>query len=364
VPSSEIAQFSEHLKRVSPSSVIETVPQKRGAHVDNVPVSLKNPRIIRPFQSFVINYGRPYYVEIDPTFLLAITFPFLFGAMFGDAGQGLILILLGVLLSSRKVKALKGMAGLGGIIIACGVSAAIFGVLYGSVFGFEDILPALVFRPINNPLTTLAFAIGIWVVILSIGYLVNILNKWNTKETGELLFGSHGLAGLVLYWSLIGLALEVMLGKHPIPLGVFGLLALLAALTVMFSETFIQLIEGHRPELEGGVAIYVFRSFFELFEVLISMLSNSISFVRVGAFAVAHAGLTTVFFILAGLVSANHGFGYWAMLVIGNIFIIGFEGLIVGIQTMRLNYYEFFSRFFGGGGMQYEPLTLQPEVNE
>jgi V/A-type H+-transporting ATPase subunit I len=364
VPSSQIEQFSEQMKKVAPNIVTETVAQKRGMHAENVPVALKNPRLIRPFQEFVTNYGRPLYGEVDPTFLLAITFPFLFGAMFGDLGQGVILTLLGLLLSSRKVKALKSMSALGGIVIACGIFAMIFGVLYGSVFGFEDKIPALIFRPMDNPLTTLAVAIAIGVVILSIGYLINILNKWTSKEMGELLFGSHGLSGLVLYWSLIGLALEVMLGKHPIPFVVFGIMALLAAVGVMFSESLIHLIEGHQPLIEGGVAIYAFRSVFELFEVLISMLSNTISYVRVGAFAVAHVGLESVFFILAGLISASHGAGYWITLIIGNIFIIGFEGMIVGIQTMRLSYYEFFNRFFAAGGMRYEPLTLQPETTE
>jgi len=95
----------------------------------------------------------------------------------------------------------------------------------------------------------------------------------------------------------------------------------------------------------------------ELFEKLISLFSNSMSYVRVGAFAVAHAGLSGAFFVLAELVDGSRGLGYWIVLVIGNIFIIGFEGLIVGIQTMRLHYYEFFSKFFTGGGAPYEPLT-------
>ena len=116
--------------------------------------------------------------------------------------------------------------------------------------------------------------------------------------------------------------------------------------------------------IEDGLATYIPRSFFELFETLISYFSNSISYVRMGAFAVAHGGLSAVFFILAELVGPGQGIGYWIMLLIGNLFIIGFEAMIVGIQTMRLEYYEFFSKFFTGGGIRFEPLTLQPSAEE
>jgi V/A-type H+-transporting ATPase subunit I len=123
-------------------------------------------------------------------------------------------------------------------------------------------------------------------------------------------------------------------------------------------------MEGHRPIVEGGIGTYAIQGFFELFETLISFLSNSLSYVRVGAFAVAHAGLSAMVFILADLVGPSRGAGYWIAIVVGNLFIVGFEGLIVGIQTMRLEYYEFFSKFFTGGGRPYKPLTLLPGADE
>ena len=359
VPSARVADFSLRLREVCKEISIETFSFKRGDHAQNVPVSLKNPRILRPFQLFVTNYSDPRYEEVDPTFLLVIAFPFLFGAMFGDAGQGILLALLGLLLSSGKVKMLNALSSLGGIITACGVSATIFGFLYGSIFGFEEVLHAIVFRPMEDPLEAMAFAIASGVILLSIGYLVNMVNAWTTREWGELLFHPHGIAGLVLYWSLVGLAIEVILGKYLIPPIAFGFLALVTGLAVMFSELLSFLIEGKQPEFEGGMVTYIFRSFFELFEVLISLLSNSISFVRVGAFSIAHVGLITVVFIMAELISPGHGTGYWLAVVLGNLFVVGFEGIIVGIQSLRLTYYEFFSKFFNGGGLRYEPLTLQ-----
>jgi len=128
----------------------------------------------------------------------------------------------------------------------------------------------------------------------------------------------------------------------------------------MFSELLKHLVEGHRPLIDGGIGLYLFQAAVELFENLISLLSNTLSYVRVGAFAVAHAGLSSAIFILAALVSPTHGIGYLIVAVLGNLFIAGFEGLIVGIQTLRLEYYEFFGKFFTGGGMSYEPLNPLP----
>ena len=172
-----------------------------------------------------------------------------------------------------------------------------------------------------------------------------------------------GVAGLVLYWSLLGLAVTSLGGssllpdvKLGIPAVVFVIPAALAAGVVMFSEVFEHLIEGHRPLIEDGIGTYALQAFFELFETLISFLSNSLSYVRVGAFAVAHGVLSTAFFLLGDLVGPQYSIGWWIMVLIGNVFIVGFEGLIVGIQTMRLKYYEFFSKFFTGGGARFEPL--------
>jgi V/A-type H+-transporting ATPase subunit I len=361
VPSSGVEDFSRRVKEVSKNILVESSPHKRSDPKQNVPVALSNPRLIRSFQGLVTNYARPLYQEVDPTFLMAIAFPFLFGAMFGDIGQGVLLALLGLLLASQKVKALGSMSGLGGVIAGCGLAAAVFGLLYGSIFGFEDILRPLIFRPTDNILQTLSLAIAIGVVLLSVGFLLNILNAWTSKDWGQLLFESKSIAGLVLYWSLVGLALEVITSHYLIPPVGFGIIALLTGLIVMFSETLKRLVERHRPLFEGGFPIYALQASLELFETLISLLSNSISFVRVGAFAVAHVGLTSVIFIMAGLISPSHGIGYWSVIALGNLFIIGFEGIIVGIQTMRLSYYELFSKFFKGGGVLYEPLTLLPK---
>jgi V/A-type H+/Na+-transporting ATPase subunit I len=368
VPTSKLEALTQQLKQISGNIVIEATPSlQRGSMTHSVPVALENTGMFGAFQTLVTTYARPRYEEIDPTVLMTITFPLLFGAMFGDVGHGLLLVLLGWLLSSKRVEALKGISALGSIVLACGAVAMIFGFLYGSLFGseafFHDLFGfgALWLEPLHEINQILAVSIGAGVVILSLGFLLNIYNAWRAREWGRLLFDHHGVAGLLLYWSLLGIGASALLPAFPVPTLVFVILAIVASLMVMFSEVFKHLLEGHRPLVEDGIFTYLIQAGVELFETLISSLSNSVSYVRVGAFAVAHGGLSSVIFILAELMGGGEGvfsvIVYWLIVVVGNLFIVGFEGLIVGIQTMRLEYYEFFSKFFEGGGMSYEPLT-------
>jgi V/A-type H+-transporting ATPase subunit I len=214
-------------------------------------------------------------------------------------------------------------------------------------------------HPIENILTILVVAVGAGVVLLTVGFLIGIFNAVVSRDWAHLVFGHNGIAGFLLYWSLLGLggSLAKIVPASPV---VFAFLAAAAGLAIMFSEILIHLVEGERPLIDGGIGTYAIQAPVELFEAVISLLSNSLSYVRVGAFAVAHGGLSSAIFILARLVGPEFGVGYWAVVAIGNVFIVGFEGLIVGIQTMRLSYYELFSKFFTGGGMRFEPITLSP----
>lgn len=372
VQSDDMESLTQRLKTASKEILIETLPTTRSGFNSNVPVAMQNSKFLKPFQMLVNTYSRPRYGELDPTWFIVFMFPFLFGAMFGDIGQGLVLALLGYLMASKKVKALSGLSGLGGVVALCGASATLFGFLYGSIFGFEEDvhifgmkLEPLWISPIHHIMDVLMVAVGAGVVLLILAYLIGIFNYTVSKERGHLLFGHNGIAGFVLYLSLLGFG-GASFGVLPVSPTVFLALAIFAGIGVLFSEVFIHLVEGHRPLIDGGIGTYLIQAGVELFEVIISMLSNTLSYVRVGAFAVAHGGLSQAIFILARLAGGGEdgGFGYWITIILGNLFIIGFEGLIVGIQTMRLSYYEFFSKFFTGGGMRFEPLTLKPVQEE
>ncbi|HEU4744694.1 MAG TPA: V-type ATPase 116kDa subunit family protein [Anaerolineales bacterium] len=380
VPTENLEFLTQRLKQASPEILIETIPTERSGHHSNVPVALTSNRWLRPIQMLVTTYGRPSYGELDPTWLMAITFPLLFGAMFGDLGQGLVLLLAGLLIDRGII--MKGMQSLGLLIAYCGASAAIFGYLYGSIFLFEGHLieeylgfhfEAPWISPINEILPVLSLAIDAGIVILLLSFLLGIFNNIRARDWPHLVFGHTGIVMLLFYIAFLALLgsflgttalapkLAVAIGSLPLP---WTLLAVVFGIGVMFSGAFRNAMEGHRAvegSGVGGCLMFGVQSFMDLFESVISLLSNTLSFVRVGAFAVAHGGLSLAILSLAG---EEPDLGFWITIIIGNLFIIGFEGLIVGIQTMRLHYYEILGKFFHGGGMRFEPLTLTPRKED
>ena len=382
VPTANLEFLTQRLKQASPEVLIEAIPTERSGHHSNVPVALTNNRWLRPIQMLVNQYGRPSYGELDPTALMAITFPLLYGAMFGDIGQGLVLLILGLLMHNRIF--LAGMQSLGLLIAYCGASAAVFGVLYGSIFGFEGHyvedylgfhLEPVWLSPIEpeNILTVLGVAIDAGIIILIFAFLLSMFNNIRSRDWPHLVFGHTGIVMFIFYIAFLALLgsflgttaiaprIAVAINSLPLP---WTLIAIVFGLLVMFSGALRNSMEGHRA-MEGsgvgGCMMFFVQSFMDLFESVISLLSNTLSFVRVGAFAVAHGGLSLAIFALAG---EEPDLGFWITILLGNLFIIGFEGLIVGIQTMRLHYYEILGKFFHGGGMRFEPLTLTPRKED
>ncbi len=360
VPTSQVEHLRAHLLGISEDVIVEVSPPRPEEGAEIPAVLPERPHFLDAFHGLVTNYGYPRYAELDPTPIMALTFPLVFGIMFGDVGHGLLLAFLGWLISSRKVNALHGMASLGPIVVACGISSMLFGFLYGSIFGFEDLLPAIWLRPLEDIMGILIATVAIGVGILSLGIVYNILNALMARDWGELLFGHQGLIGLIFYWALLGLAASAFAGELPVSSGIFVILAAATGLVVTFSEPLERLVNGVRPLVEDELGTYLMQALFELFETVISLLSNTLSYVRMGAFAVAHGALSLVIFILAELISPSRGIGYWLVVLLGNLFIIGFEGIIVSIQTLRLEYYEFFSKFFKGNGEPHHPFTLVP----
>jgi V/A-type H+-transporting ATPase subunit I len=380
VPTSDLENLTMRLKQASAEILIEAIPTSRSGHHSGVPIALTTNKWLKPFQDIIITYGRPSYGEFDPTILVALSFPILYGAMFGDLGQGLILMLAGFL-AHNKI-ALKGLQSLGLLFVYCGASAAVFGSLYGSIFGFEGhhIEEYLHFRfepvwfsPLENITGILSIAMDVGIVILIFSFLLSLFNNIRSRDWAHFWFGHTGIVALIFYISFLSLIATAKLGDvgpklataiHSIPLP-WTAIAGIFALGVMFSGFFRNVVEGHRPLIEGkgfgGFLMFLLQSVMDIFEAVISMLSNTLSFMRIGAFAVAHGGLSLAIFSLAG---EKPTIGFWITILIGNIVIIGLEGLIVYIQTMRLHYYEIFGKFFHGGGMRFEPLVLNPSLEE
>ena len=319
------------------------------------PTKMKNPWLFKPFEMFIQMYGLPAYNEIDPTVLIGITYSFLFGFMFGDAGQGLCLLAGGFLLYRAKKMSLAA------IISCCGFFSTIFGLLFGSIFGFEEIIEPLWLRPAQamtnlpfigklNTVFIVAVAMGMGIILLTM--ILNIINAYKAHEPVESWFDTNGIAGFVFYASLVITVILYMTGKSLPATFVLAVMFLIPLALIFLKEPLTAVVEKKAERIEGGKGMFVVQGFFEMFEVLLSYFSNTLSFVRVGAFAVSHAAMMEVVLMLAGVESGNPN---WLVVVLGNLFVCGMEGLIVGIQVLRLEYYELFSRFYRGTGRPFKP---------
>lgn len=328
------------------------------------PTKLKNPRLFKPLEMVVRMYGLPSYNEIDPTVFVGLTYACIFGAMFGDVGQGLCLLIGGGLLwHFRKLD-------LAAIISRAGFFSTIFGFLYGSFFGFEDVLPALWLKPTES-MTTLPFigrlntafavavAFGMFLILTSM--ILHIVNAVKAKDTENTWFDANGLAGFVFYAAVTAVLFLFMTG-NPLPAGaVLTVMFVIPLVLVAMKEPLTRLVEHKKEALPAGKAMFFAQTFFEMFEVLLSYFSNTLSFIRIGAFAVSHAAMMQVVLMLAG--AENGGSPNWLIVILGNLFVSGMEGLIVGIQVLRLEYYEMFSRFYKGNGREFQPLARKKIQN-
>ena len=321
------------------------------------PTKLKNPKLFKPFEMYIKMYGLPAYNEIDPTWFVAITYSFIFGAMFGDVGQGLVLFLGGLVLYRTK------HMDLAGIISCAGVFSVFFGFMYGSFFGFEDILKAVWLKPMSKmmdvPLVgklnaVFVVAIGFGMFIILICMIFNIINSVRRKDAEKTWFDSNAVAGLVFYGSIV-LTIGLFISGKKLPATAVLVIMFGVPLILMFlKEPLTNLVEKKSEIFPEQKGMFFVQSFFELFEVLLSYLSNTLSFLRIGAFAVSHAAMMEVVLMLAG--ATNGGSPNWVVVVLGNIFVCAMEGLIVGIQVLRLEYYEIFSRFYSGNGREFQPF--------
>lgn len=317
------------------------------------PTIVKNNKFFKPFESLVSMYGIPSTKELDPTPFMAITYILMFGFMFGDVGQGVIIALLGFFL--YKIKKLP----LGGVMTYVGISSTLFGFVYGSVFGSEEFLKPLWHSPLHSKdsINTLLFgAVGYGAVIILITMVLNIINSIRMKKWGRLLFDKNGIAGLLFYGGFTAVVLvSLKAGKFVMTELALLVVVIIPSIMIFFKEPLENLIMKKDHIFPKQKGIFFVEAFFELFEAALSFLSGTASFARVGAFALNHAGLSLAVWTLYSMMQ---GFGGVVVVIIGNIITIGLEGLIVGIQCMRLEYYEIFGRFYTGDGYEFKPVTV------
>jgi V/A-type H+-transporting ATPase subunit I len=340
---------------------------------EQVPVELRHGRLVRSFERLVVSYGTPLYGTIDPTPFVAFFFILLFALMFGDLGQGALILAAGCLLAAGRPRRLARFQVFAPLLQALGGASMATGLLYGSVFSADSLLvPAtraitgLFGQPMDRLVSLLpiegfgrllaffAFTVGVGAALNSLGLAINMVNRWRLGQRREALFGKTGLAGALFFWYGLGFGLRLVLGG---PVGwadIIGFLLPLAAM--LFGPEIWDRLAGRHPAGEGGAV----GKAVEIVEALSYYLSNTVSFLRVGAFALAHAVLSFSVFTLSDLVGGVALGPLWSILVIvaGNLVILVLEGMIVAIQVTRLQYYEFFSKFFAETGREFRPFRF------
>jgi V/A-type H+-transporting ATPase subunit I len=240
---------------------------------------------------------------------------------------------------------------LGAIISIIGCSSMAFGALYGSVFGFENWIEAIWHRPADDINSTLFVAVGIGVFLILVAIVLNILNSVRQKDWGKLIFSPNGLAGLIFYVAVIAIVLLYMDGNMSAVITLGAVFVVIPLILIAFRGPLTGLIDKKKAVVHEAIPMFILESIIELFEVLLTFFTNTVSFVRVGAFALSHAGMMGVVMLLSH--SANDNSYNIIAVVLGNIVVMALEGLVVGIQALRLEFYEMFSRFFSGDGRAF-----------
>lgn len=305
--------------------------------IAEVPSLMRYPGWLAPFVPLVKSYGVPRYGEFDPALPFAFTYLLLFGAMFGDVGHGAAILVLAAAFARR----LGRLAWVG---VAAGAVSMLFGLLYGSFFGFEDLIDPLWLSPLHDPIRALTIAVAFGVGFIVFTLLANAYNKGVAGRAGEALFDSAGLAGLAFYLGAVGVLASWA-----------GVLDLARPAAMLAGPGLVVVAAYKWHEARAGLGERILVTLIETLETVINLFSNTLSFMRVAAFSLNHVALALAVFTLAhGLDAAGHGIA----LVLGNIVIIGLEGGIVAIQALRLMYYEGFSRFFSGDGREFVPLRI------
>jgi V/A-type H+-transporting ATPase subunit I len=295
------------------------------------PLVLHNPGWARAFEVFARMLGTPGRYESDPSQILAVIASLIFGFMFGDVGQGAIVFVAGLALGHR--------VPLTRMLIPGGLMAMLFGVLFGSVFCREDIIPALWMRPLADPITILVVGVAAGMVIIAIGLVLDAIQMhWR----GEALHWWAHRAGLLIAYA--GLLVSPFYRE--------GLLVATAGAAWFMLGAAALAKAGKLAALAGAAAEFV--------EEILRLLVNTVSFARIGAFALAHAGLSVAVLEMA---HASGRYGFWIVLAIGNIVMIVLEGVVVSIQTTRLLLFEFFIRFLTGAGREFKPLPPPAIIN-
>ena len=352
-------------------------PGEEGLDARHVPVQFRNPRFFSPFQMLVRNFGVPEYGTIDPTPFIMVTYLCMFALMFADVGQGAVLLLLGILAAFIFRKKKENLVDLAKLISFCGAASIVGGVLFGSYFGmrlfkplwfdFHGIVSGEHFggSPARDIFNILEISVYFGIAVLTAGILFNWVNLLRQKKFIDLFLGKSGIIGGWFFWG--GIYVAGYMVRHdyrefPGTLLLFMLVGLPALL--VFAKAPLQHAHEGKKFTSMTPLNFLMEWVVELLELFSGYLSNTLSFMRVAGLGIAHASLMIAFFQIARMANGGnagppYSVWYFLVLLLGNVLVMGLEGLSAGIQALRLNYYEFFSKFFHGSGEAYSPISLK-----
>jgi V/A-type H+-transporting ATPase subunit I len=364
VPKHCLIKVTDGIKKITKGKcIIKEEPPKPE---DTVPTVIKPvPRFFEAFEKLTFSLGYPRPEEVNPVLLMAITFPFLFGIMFADVGQGAILLTLGVILLYFRGKVdinevgdiLRYFLFAGGLFVLCGISAIFFGFLFGEFFGPSGVLHPIMlitigpfqiggFDPMHEPLNMLRFAIFVGVIILSLGLVLRVVNNIK-KHRLKLAFISSCWIWLLLggffmwvYWGGIS---NITRWFAEGSLMLLGLTALPALLICIVTATSGSIMEGVDFSIE----------------VLIESLDHTISFSRLAALFLTHTALNYMFLIIAGVEHGAFTLQSIPIIMVGSILALSIEGLVIFVHCLRLHWVELFPEFYSGKGIPYKPLKVK-----
>ncbi len=344
-----------------------------------VPVQLKNPRFLRPFQMLVQNYSIPEYGTVDPTPFVAVAYLIMFGLMFGDAGHGALLFITGLISSIAYKGRNEGIHNLLKLIAWCGLSAIITGILFGAYFGMQLFKPlwfdyhgiisgqAAKSGFVKDVYGILVITIYFGISVIGLGLVLNWINLVARRRWFGLIMDKGGLIGGWIYGAGVYVAYYFVSHDYkamPAADLLFWLLGL-PAIILIFKPPLEFTIRRRKNPAEKFTILTPIDFFMEwiveMLEIFSGYLANTLSFMRVAGLGIAHVSLMIAFFEIARMVSGGASYNIWSILVLvlGNILVIALEGLSAGVQSLRLNYYEFFSKYFSGSGIAYKPVSLR-----
>ncbi|MDC7228626.1 MAG: V-type ATPase 116kDa subunit family protein [Spirochaetales bacterium] len=377
LPADKVLRAEEAIRNASGGECIIEWSEAENFSRENVPVEIRQPKVFSPFRMLVENYAVPEYGSIDPTPFVAVAYMIMFGLMFGDAGQGLVIMLIGILGGRIIKKAGSGVKNLFKLFIFCGGSSVAAGILFGSYFG-NELFPAVWFNyhsvvsgnaeagsSIVDVYDILKITIYFGIAVIGTGLVINWINLYRKKDYFNLFLDKSGLLGGWFYGCGVYTAFYfVGTGYKVLPDA--GLLTIFFGIPViiLFFKAPLHFILHERDHKQFGIFSLV--DFFmewivEILEIFSGYLANTLSFMRVAGLGIAHVSLMTAFDTIAAM---TNGAASVIILISGNILVIALEGLSAGIQALRLNYYEFFSRYFTGKGIAYNPVSLRNRKQE